>query len=79
MVTLEGLGIPTALIATPKFENSARVHAKVFGMPDYKPIYLDFGASSIAGHSPERIEEFAERLADEVIAVLSGKAHATSA
>jgi len=78
-VTLEGFGIPTALIATPKFENSARVHAKVFGMPEYKPVYLDFGASSIAGFSVEQMEDFAERLTDDVIAVLTGKAYEGSA
>ncbi len=73
MVTLEGLGIPTVLIATPKFENSARIHAKVFGLPDYKPVMLNIGSSSIAGLSVEHCEEYAEQLFDDVVAVLTGR------
>lgn len=73
MVTLEGLGIPTAFIATPKFESSARIHAKVFGLPDYKPVMLNLDTSSIAGVSTERVEEFGERLFDDVVATLTGQ------
>lgn len=48
-------------------------------MPTYKPVYLDFGASSIAGFGVEQMEDFAERLTDGVIAVLTGKAYEESA
>ena len=72
-MTLEGLGIPTVLIATPKFENSARLHAKVFGLPEYECVMLNLDTSSIAGASPELIESFAEGLFDDVVRVLTGK------
>ena len=36
MVNLESLGVPTVLIATPPFENGAKLHARVFGLPEYK-------------------------------------------
>lgn len=73
MVTLESLGIPTVLIATPPFENGAKLHARIFGLPEYKAIYLDSGTSSIGGFSPEAMENFAEALLDQAVAILTGK------
>lgn len=72
-MTLESIGIPTALIITPDFMGSARAHAKVFGLPEYEPVVLDLDSSSIAGASPERVEGFAEDLIDDVLAVLMGR------
>lgn len=58
------------MIVTPDFIGSAEVHAKVFGAPDYKPVILELGTSSIAGASQERVEEFAEQVFDDVVSVL---------
>ena len=58
---------------TPDFESSAHAHAKVFGAPDYKPVMLNLETSSIAGLSSERIEEYAETIFDDVVAILSGR------
>lgn len=60
------------MICTPDFVSSAQVHAKVFGAPDYKPVILELGTSSIAGASPELVEEFAEQVFDDVVSVLKG-------
>lgn len=73
MVNLESLGIPTVLIATPPFENGVKLHARVFGLPEYKAIYLNSGTSSIGGFSPEAMEDFSEALFEEAVAVLTGK------
>ena len=73
MVNLEGLGIPTVLIATPPFENGAKLHARVFGLPEYKAVYLESGTSSIGGFSPGAMEDFAEALLDQAVAILTGK------
>ena len=73
MVTLESLGVPTVLIATPSFRNGVKLHARVYGLPEYKAVYLESGTSSIGGFSPEAMEDFSEQLFDAAVAVLSGK------
>lgn len=73
MVNLESLGVPTVLIATPPFENGAKLHARVFGLPEYKAVYLNSGTSSIGGFSPQAMEDFAEALCDEAVAILTGR------
>ena len=76
-MTFEGLGIPTALIATPGFKRSAEVHAKAYGAPDFKSVILNVDdGSSIAGFSPERVQQFAEDIFEDVVAVLTGKPRA---
>lgn len=73
MVNLESLGVPTVLIATPPFENGAKLHARVFGLPEYKAVYLNSGTSSIGGFSPQAMEDFSEALMDETVAILTGR------
>jgi hypothetical protein len=73
MVTLESLGVPTVLIATPSFANGVKLHARVYGLPEYKAVYLDSGTSSIGGFSPEAMEDFSEQLFDQAVAILTGR------
>jgi hypothetical protein len=53
--------------------SSAHAHAKVFGAPEYQPVLLNLGTSSIAGISPDRVEQLAESIFDDVVAILAGR------
>jgi len=61
-------------VATPGFKRSAAVHAKAYGLPEYRPAILDLDdRSSIAGCNADRVEQFAEQMFDDAISILTGK------
>jgi hypothetical protein len=69
VLAFEDRGIPTVLLCTEPFMNSARHHAEAFGNPDYQAVRVGHPLASLTA-------EQARALADEafggVIATLTG-------
>jgi hypothetical protein len=70
VLAFEDRGIPTVLLCTEPFMNSARNHAEAFGTPDYQAVRVGHPLASLTA-------EQARALADEalggVIAILTGQ------
>ena len=67
---LEDRGIPTVLLCTEPFMNSARNHAEAFGNPDYVAVRIGHPLASLR---PEQAEGRADEALEAVIAVLTGQ------
>ena len=67
-MTLEGKGIPTLVICTNPFLNSAHVHARTFGQTDFRPVGIPH---PLGGLKPEAVKERAESILDEIVAALT--------
>jgi hypothetical protein len=67
---LEDRGIPTVLLCTEPFMNSARHHAEAFGNPDYVAVRIGHPLASLR---PEQAQGRADEALEAVIAVLTGQ------
>ncbi len=67
-MTLEGKGIPTVVICTGPFMNSAHVHARTFGRTDFRPVGIPH---PLGGLKPEAVKERADSILDEIVAALT--------
>ena len=67
-MTLEGKGIPTVVICTNPFLNSAQVHARTFGRTDFRPVGIPH---PLGGLKPEAVKERAETILDEIVVALT--------
>jgi hypothetical protein len=71
VLTLEDRGIPTVLLCTEPFMNSARDHAYAFGNPAYQAVRVRHPLASL---TPEQGRARADEAFEGVIAVLTGLA-----
>jgi hypothetical protein len=71
MLALEEHGIPTALLCTEPFMNSACEHAAAFGNPDYQAVQVRHPLASL---TPEQARARADEALGGVIAILTGQA-----
>jgi hypothetical protein len=71
VLAFEDRGIPTVLLCTEPFMNSARDHAEAFGNPDYHAVRVGHPLASLR---PEQARERADEALAGVIAVLTGQA-----
>jgi hypothetical protein len=71
VLALEDRGIPTVLLCTDPFMNSARDHAEAFGSPDYRAVQVRHPLAALA---PEQARARADEALGGVIAVLTGRA-----
>jgi hypothetical protein len=71
VLAFEDRGIPTVLLCTEPFMNSARDHAEAFGNPDYQAVRVGHPLASLR---PEQARERAEEALAGVISVLTGQA-----
>jgi hypothetical protein len=71
VVALEERGIPTVLLCTAPFMNSARDHAEAFGNPDYQAVQVRHPLASL---TPEQARARADEALAGVIAILTGQA-----
>ena len=71
VLAFEDRGIPTVLLCTEPFMNSARDHAEAFGNPDYQAVRVGHPLASLR---PEQARERADEALAGVIAVLTGQA-----
>jgi hypothetical protein len=69
VLELEDRGVPTVLLCTEPFMNSAHTHAEAFGNPDYAAVRIGHPLASLQlEHAQRRADEALER----VIAALTG-------
>jgi len=67
-MTLENRGVPTVVICTGPFLNSANLHARVFGRPGFQPVVI---SHPLGGLKPELVIEKAAAAAEQVVAALT--------
>ena len=67
-MTLEGKGIPTVVLCTDPFLNSAHVHARTFGRTGFKPVGIPH---PLGGLKLPIVQERAESIVDEIVAALT--------
>ena len=66
---LENRGIPTVVICTDPFLNSAFRHARTFGRPEFRPLGIPH---PLGGLAAPMVQTRAHELQQQVAAVLSG-------
>ena len=76
VLAFEDRGIPTVLLCTEPFMNSARDHAEAFGNPDYQAVRVGHPLASLR---PEQARGRAEEALAGMIAVLTGRSCGTQA
>jgi len=70
VLALEDRGIPTVLLCTEPFMNSAREHAEAFGNPDYRAVRVGHPLASL---QPEQARDRADAALERVVEVLMGQ------
>jgi hypothetical protein len=70
VLALEDRGIPTVLLCTEPFMNSACDHASAFGNPDYQAVQVRHPLASL---TPEQARARADEALGGVIAILTGQ------
>jgi hypothetical protein len=70
VLAFEDRGIPTVLLCTEPFMNSAREHADAFGNPDYQGVRVGHPLASLR---PEQARDRADAVLESVIAILTGQ------
>jgi hypothetical protein len=71
VLAFEDRGIPTVLLCTEPFMNSARDHAEAFGTSDYQVVRVGHPLASL---QPEQARSRADEALGGVIAILTGQA-----
>jgi hypothetical protein len=71
VLAFEDRGIPTVLLCTEPFMNSAREHAEAFGNPDYQAVRVGHPLASLR---PEQARDRADAALEHVVEVLIGQA-----
>ena len=70
VLALEDRGIPTVLLCTEPFMNSARDHAEAFGNPDYTAVRIGHPLASLR---PEQARDRADEALARVVETLIGQ------
>ena len=68
---LEKLGVPTAVLCTEPFDNTAKSMARRRGFPNYRYVLVEHPLSSAR---PEGIRARAQKALPEIIAIMLGEA-----
>jgi hypothetical protein len=71
VLTFEDRGIPTVLLCTDPFMNSAADHAAAFGNPEYRAVRVGHPLASLP---TEQAQARADEAFAQVIAILTGRA-----
>jgi hypothetical protein len=71
VLAFEDRGIPTVLLCTEPFMNSAREHADAFGNPDYQAVRVSHPLASLP---PDQARARADAVLEQIVAVLTGQA-----
>lgn len=67
-MSLENRGIPTVVVCTAPFLDSALIHAKAFGRPGFQPIIIPH---PLGGLASERVLERAHAVEADIVAALT--------
>jgi hypothetical protein len=71
VLAFEDRGIPTVLLCTEPFMNSAREHGEAFGNPDYQTVRVGHPLASL---QPEQARARADAALEHIVEVLIGQA-----
>ncbi len=71
VLAFEDRGIPTVLLCTEPFMNSARDHAEAFGNPDYAAVRVGHPLASLRA---EQAQARADEALERVVTALTGQA-----
>ncbi|MBP61573.1 MAG: hypothetical protein CMJ62_08605 [Planctomycetaceae bacterium] len=67
-MSLENRGIPTVVICTGPFMDSANIHARIFGRSGFQPVEIPH---PLGGIRAEQVSEKAAAAAEQIIAALT--------
>ena len=67
-MTLENRGIPTVVVCTGPFTDSALIHARTFGRPGFQPVSIPH---PLGGLTLENVRERATTLQEGIVAALT--------
>ena len=67
-MSLENRGIPTVVICTGPFLDSANIHARIYGRSGFQPVVI---THPLGGIEAERVNEKAAAAAGQIIAALT--------
>ena len=67
-MSLENRGIPTVVICTGPFLNSANLHARVFGRSGFQPVVI---THPLGGIKAEQVNVKAAAAAEQIVAALT--------
>jgi hypothetical protein len=67
-MSLENRGIPTVVICTGPFLDSANLHARIYGRPGFQPVVI---AHPLGGMKAEQVNEKAAAAAQQIIDALT--------
>ena len=67
-MTLENLGIPTVVICTGPFMDSAFIQSRAFGNGGFQPVAIPH---PLGGLSPEDVKQRAASIHDQIVAALT--------
>ena len=67
-MSLENRGIPTVVICTGPFLDSANIHARIYGRSGFQPVVI---THPLGGIETERVNEKAAAAAEQIIAALT--------
>ena len=67
-MSLENRGIPTVVICTGPFLDSANIHARIYGRSGFQPVVI---THPLGGIEAERGNEKAAAAAEQIIAALT--------
>ena len=70
VLAFEDRGIPTVLLCTGPFMDSAREHAQAYGNPDYQAVRVGHPLASL---HPEQVRARADETLERLIEVLTGQ------
>jgi hypothetical protein len=70
VLVFEDRGIPTVLLCTEPFMNSAREHAEAFGNPDYQAVPV---AHPLASLRREQAQDRADEALGRIVEALTGR------
>ena len=69
VLAFEDRGIPTVLLCTEPFMDSAREHARAYGNPDYQAVHVGHPLASLR---PEEVWTRADEALERVVEILTG-------
>ena len=67
-MALENRGVPTVVVCTGPFLDSAHIHARVLGRPEFQPVVIPH---PLGGLGPEEVRQRAAAAEDQIVAALT--------
>ena len=67
-MALENRGIPTVVVCTAPFVDSAHIHARVLGRPDFQPVVVPH---PLGGLKPDQVGLRAAAAEEQIVAALT--------